>query len=164
MLIRTIVTASLLLGCSSAQRGSEPVVDQNFDCRNRRIAYEVTGGFGAYKSGVAVRCEGGAPQLVTFRQESKDEERKVKTHAMSSREFDVLWEKIDSTGWRHLEDCDYIGLENDPQYIIMLGDHAAEAKVSCAAQSSNTGKKLQFPHEQIVNELDLKAGGLGGGY
>jgi len=158
------LVVSAVAGCGASRSKSGPEVEEGFDCRSRRMAYEVTGSFGAYKSGVAALCEGNTPELVTFRQETAEDERKVEHHAMGSREFEALWEKIDSTGWRHLEDCDYIGLENDPQYVIMIGDHAADVKVSCSAQASNTGKKLQFPHEQIVNELDLKAGGLGGGF
>ena len=151
------LSALCLVACGAKQQGTGAEVADDFDCKNRRAAYELTGGFGAHKIGVAIRCDE-SPKIIKFRQESPESDRKVETHAIGSAAFDKLWEKLDSTGWRHMSDCDYVGDDSDPQYVITIGDHAAEVKVGC------TGKKLQFPHDQLVNELDLKAAGLGSSY
>ncbi|MCP4444682.1 MAG: hypothetical protein GY811_04955 [Myxococcales bacterium] len=36
----------------------------------------------------------------------EEDDHKESTHPLSAQQFDEVWEKVDSTGWRHLEeDC-----------------------------------------------------------
>ena len=154
------LVVGVTLACGPKAGSQAVVVDEGFECNDRRIAYELVGGFGAHKTGVAATCSAGGPRVTLFRQESPDAERTVKHKSIGSSDFDKLWEAIDSTGWRQLTDCDYIGLDDDPRYTIMIGDHAAASKVGCSPEGSSANKKLQFPHSSIVNELDRAAGGL----
>lgn len=154
-----LATIAAALGCGGASSGGGPAVYADFDCADRRMGYELTGGFGAHKTGVAATCDQ-SPQIVTFRQETPETERVLQTRKISSTEFDELWEKIDSTGWRHLEDCDYLSMGSDPEFVIVIGDHSAKSSIRCSPTGSGESKSLQFPHESIINELDRAARGF----
>ncbi|MBT8491615.1 MAG: hypothetical protein KJO07_01035 [Deltaproteobacteria bacterium] len=155
-----LVVVALALACGPKGGADSVEIEPGWECNNRRMAYELTGGFGAHITGVAATCDEAGPRVSLIRQETADSERVVKHQSVGSRTYDELWEAIDSTGWRQLTDCDYLGLDSDPRYVIIIGDHASSTQVKCAAEGSATNKKLPFPYDNIVNELDLAAGGL----
>lgn len=127
----------------------------DFECNDRRAEYMVVGGFVAPEAGVIVRCDGNNPRLTKWRLDGDD--RIESTHRLSGAQFDTLWKKIDSTGWRHLEDeCNNpAAVDGDPVYTIDIGDHAVDKALLCP------GKELPFPYDRLVNELDLRAAGFG---
>ncbi len=126
-----------------------------FECNDRRAEYMVAGGFGAEEAGISMVCDGENPRIQKWRVE--EGERSESTNELTAEQFDDVWKKIDSTGWRHLgEDCNNAQAESDdPAYVIDVGDHAKNNSFSCE------GKTLPFPYDRIVNELDLRAAGFG---
>ncbi len=129
---------------------------EDFECHDRAMAYTVTGGFAADEAGISIQCaETGAPSLTKWYLDGGD--RQEKTFPLSGEQFDDVWAKVDSSGWRFLdEECNNPdAAPSDPVYSMTVGDHAQSVDLSC------TGKTLPFPFDRIVNELDLRAVGFG---
>ena len=152
-------TAVLLFACGArdgAAVGS--AASGSFACEGRQVEYAVAGGFVADEAGVILQCSGGSPRLVQWRLEGSGE-RARDTHQLSADEFDTLWRKIESTGWRNLGDCDNpAAADDDPVYMIDIANHSHSISVTCQGKA----RELPFPYDRIVNELDLKAAGMGG--
>lgn len=147
----------LLLSCGGAGKAKTTTVNlDDFECKDRSMSYTVVGGFAADESGVSMQCaDTGAPTILKWRLDGGD--RQEKTFPLSAQQFDDVWAKIDSTGWRHLdEECNNPdATPDDPAYTMKVGDHAMNVDLACA------GKTLPFPFDRIVNELDLRAVGVG---
>jgi hypothetical protein len=88
---------------------------------------------------------------VMWKVETRGGERREQTVSIGTDEFDAVWKKIDSTGWRNLGDCDSEGGDTDPVYVFGIADNWSTKEISCTAQ------QLPFPYDAIVNELDQKA-------
>ena len=148
--------ALLASGCAGAPAttGGSRATD-DFECRDRRAEYIVVGGFAAPEAGVRAECEGGIPRLSRWR--LVDGERITDSTELSAEQFEALWIKIDATGWRHLaDDCENPAASpGDPAYTMDVADHALARSFGCS------GRTLPFPYDRIVNELDLRAAGLG---
>jgi len=151
-----LLCALLLTACGGQQKQAttyETVDD--FECHDRSVGYVMTGGFVAPEIGVTVSCSGDTVKLETWRVTDKKGTRTNADKEMSQVEFNELWKKIESAGWRNLEDCDNPDAANDdPVYTIDVSDDAASVSLSCQ------GKSLPFPYDRLVNELDLKAAGF----
>lgn len=146
----------LLTGCPKGATNTVASRDlSQFECNERRVEYMVAGGFVADEAGVIVGCEGEDPKLLKWYLE--DGERITSTHPLTAEQFDTLWKRVDSTGWRHLgEECKNPGAAaDDPAFVIDVADHAVSKSLICS------GKTLPFPYDRIVNELDLRAAGFG---
>lgn len=140
-----------VIGCGGGQRGGASGAEDAFACKDRRVAYIVTGSFAGPEVGVALDCAERGPRIYKWVVAEKGGNKDTQEHSLSPGEFDAVWEKIDSTGWRNLGDCENPGAgEGDPVYKIGIQDHNNTASVTCA------GKTLPFPFAGIVNELDLK--------
>lgn len=125
----------------------------SFKCYERRVTYSVNGGFAGAEVGVSIECaESGSVKLVKWRTD-EDGTEDTDTFPLEQWEFDELWKKIDSTGWRHLdEECDNPdAVDGDPVYQFEIADAMASNAMMCE------GTELPFPYDRLVNELDLKA-------
>jgi hypothetical protein len=148
------VAATACGGGSQTGRSMERVTD--FECRERRVEYLLAGGFVALEAGVSVTCKGDTVSLKTWRVTDKAGTTHRKSHALSQVEFDELWAKIESTGWRNLGDCDNPEAgDGDPLYVIDIGDIDYNVSLNCQGKG-----ELPFPYNRLVNELDLKAAGF----
>lgn len=152
-----LAVALLAGGCGGSQAGAR--ADRgldDFSCDQRRIEYLVAGGFVADEAGVSVECSNDDPRITKWHLGGGGE-RVSATNQLSADQFEALWSKVDSTGWRHLdEECHNPGAaEGDPVYSIEVVDHSTRRSYTC------TGKELPFPYDRLVNELDLRAAGFG---
>lgn len=156
-----IAPAALLcaaVACGGAQGGSGRGPDDlsQFSCDERRAEYMVAGGFVAAEAGVTVECSGNDPRLTKWRMDESGA-RDSSTHRLTSSQFEDFWRRIDSTGWRYLDGscANPNAAQSDPLYTIVVADHASNRTYTCA------GRTLPFPYDRLVNELDLRAAGLG---
>lgn len=147
----------MLTACGGTQsRGTAPeeLVD-GWDCRSRRAEYALVGGFVAAESGVSMWCDDERGYLEDWRV-SKTGERTSKKRNMTQVDFEDMWKKLDSAGWRNLGDCDNPDAgDADPIYTIAINDHAVDVSLTCQGK-----EELPFPYNRIINELDLKAAGF----
>jgi hypothetical protein len=148
---------ALLAGCPKGQQprsANRNLAD--FECNDRRAEYMVVGGFVADEAGVLMKCSDNGPELEKWRL-GENGDRIASTHLLTAEQFEATWEKIDSSGWRFLdEDCDNPeAAVDDPAYTLDIGDSQLGVSLTCS------GKKLPFPYDRIVNELDLRAAGFG---
>ncbi len=155
-MLSSLVLGSLLSLACSKQGGTTAAARDlsQFECNGRQAEYMVVGGFAAEEAGVILLCEGDDPQIIKWR---LDEGRVETKNPLTGEQFDIVWDKIDSTGWRHLdEDCNNTDAANDdPTYVVDIANHAHSVSLTCQ------GKTLPFPYDRIVNELDLRAAGFG---
>ena len=138
-------------GGAGQTRGGDD--DSSFACYERRVGYSVTGSFAGDTAGVSAECtESGSAKIVKWKMDD-DGKQHDKIQVIEGWEFDELWTKIDSTGWRNLdEECDNPeSADGDPVYRIEVGDAMAFRALMCE------GVELPFPYDALVNELDLKA-------
>jgi hypothetical protein len=153
-MIRALAALVLVAGCGGGQ--AQPAATGStagFQCKDRVVEYVVAGGFAADKLGITIACTDGGASLVKWRVVDGAEQRAE--DALGIGEFEDLWERIESTGWRQLVSCDNpAAAPGDPVYAFHISDHSHEARVTC------TGKQLPFPYDRLVNELDLKAAGF----
>jgi hypothetical protein len=148
-----------LAGCGGAQDGGGGKgLVQDFKCRGRRIEYTVTGGLAGVESGVTIICREPTPTLKKWRAaEGGGDKGESATHGMTQMAFDGLWKKIESTGWRYLDNCDNpAAADDDPVYTVDVADDKSSVSLSCAGQA----RSLPFPFDRLVNELDLEAAGF----
>lgn len=155
--IAVVILALLAGACGGgAQAGRSMEQSADFECRDRRVEYLLAGGFVALEAGVSVTCQGGDVRLETWRVTDKQGTTKRKAHALSQEDFNELWAKIESTGWRNLGDCDNPdAAEGDPLYVIDIADVDHNVSLNCSGKGT-----LPFPYDRLVNELDLKAAGF----
>jgi hypothetical protein len=155
--VGVLAVVAMTAACGGGARSGatlERVPD--FECRERRMEYLLAGGFVALEAGVSVTCNGDKVTLKTWRVTDKAGTTHTKTHAMSQVEFNELWSKIESAGWRNLGDCDNPdAAEGDPLYVIDIGDIDHNVSLNCHGKGV-----LPFPYDRLVNELDLKAAGF----
>lgn len=158
--LKLAVAGSLLLALSAScakQQGSKSASRDlsQFECNDRQAEYMVAGGFAADEAGIIMQCDGEDPRIVKWRLEGG--QRVENANPLSAQQFDEVWTRVDSTGWRHLdEECvNPQGEADDPVYVIDVGDSGTSTSITCQ------GKTLPFPYDRIVNELDLRAAGFG---
>jgi hypothetical protein len=71
--------------------------------------------------------------------------------------LESLWKKIESTGWRYLENCDNpSAADDDPVYTVDVADDKSSVSLSCPGQA----RSMPFPFDRLINELDLEAAGF----
>lgn len=150
------LVASLALGACSKQAATNKPRDlSEFTCNDRRVEYMLAGGFAADETGITMACDGENPRIQVWQHDGGA--RTEKNHELTAQQFDDVWKRVDSTGWRHLgDDCQNPDAAfDDPTYSIDVGDHAKTSSMICQ------GRTLPFPYDRIVNELDLRAAGFG---
>ncbi len=155
--------AMLLAACPSGSgKRATTMVSEDFECHERRAEYSVQGGLMSVgkglqepEAGVIVTCAGErGPRLEKWRLTDKGGQRKTTVHELSPEEFDSFWDKIESTGWRNLSDCENpAAADNDPVYELTISTDQAEFTTTCP------GRELPFPYDRIRNELDLAVAG-----
>ena len=145
-----VVLACLAPGCGGGQsRGAAEDV-RNFQCRNRRVAYIATNHFAGPEVGVVIDCAERGPRVKRWVVIDDSGGKQTGEHSLTARVFDDLWEKIESTGWHNLGDCDNPGAgEGDPAYKFGIQDENGSVSLACE------GKELPFPFDRLLNELDL---------
>ncbi len=150
------ICAALWASCAGTTKTQTPSSDlSDFECNDRKVDYMVVGGFVADEAGVSMHCQSGTPTIVKWHLE---EGKRIEQSApLTGEQFDAAWEKVDSTGWRHMKtECNNPdATPSDPAYVMDVGDYAKSMSFSC------NGKTLPFPYDRIVNELDLRAVGFG---
>ncbi len=149
-------SCGLLCACGPGASTAKSKRDlSQFQCNERQVSYMLAGGFAADETGITMECKGNDPHIVKWR--SDDGKRKSSSFPLSGEQFDEVWDRIDATGWRQLEqDCNNPDAEEgDPSYLIDVSDYALSITINC------DGKTLPFPYDRIVNELDLRAAGFG---
>ena len=154
-----LVLAAVGAGCpagGSNKGGDSVVVAEIFECNERQVEYVITGGFAATEAGVSVQCDGKKPRLTKWSL-SDDGERQESTHLLSSDTFEEIWDVIDDTGWRHIEEecANPDATDQDPVYTIEVVDYAVTKTLTCQ------GKEIPFPYHQLVRELDVRAAAVG---
>lgn len=152
-----VMVVALSSACGGgAQSGRTLERADDFDCRDRRVEYMVAGGFVALEAGVSITCKGDEAQLKTWRMTDNQGTTRTKVHALSQVEFNELWAKIESAGWRNLGDCNNPdAADGDPLYVIDIGDVDLNVSLNCQGKGD-----LPFPYDRLINELDLKAAGF----
>ena len=88
---------------------------------------------------------------------TRDGVREERQASLGVHEFDRIWERIDGSGWRNMNDCTGSGGTSDPVYDIEVKDWSHQRAFECV----NAGP-LPFPYNTIVDELDLRAAAIGG--
>jgi len=157
--MRTLVTLGLLaaLGCGGGQHDSQSGTVDNFRCKGRRIEYTVAGGLAGVESGISVICREPVPTLRKWRAAEGTDKAESQGHGMTQAAFDLLWRKVESTGWRNMENCSNPGAAgDDPVYTVDISDDTASVSLSCQGNA----RELPFPFDRLINELDLEAAGF----
>ena len=144
------------VGCGSPATRTKTSSRADFSCKNRRAEYMVTGGFAGPEAGMSVTCDADSgPRIIKYVVDS-DNQRRESAHGLGPGEFDALWDRLNSTGWHNLGDCDNDeASDTDPVYSFDLTDDWTSKSMSCA------GRTLPFPWDAIVSELDQKAAEYG---
>src|SRR5262245_55988760 len=151
------VLAALAAGCGGAQETGGGGQVSDFHCHGRRIEYTVTGGLAGVENGVSVICHEPSPALKKWRAAGGGEQAESNAHSMTQAAFEDLWKRIESTGWRNLENCSNPAAdEKDPVYTVDVADDKSSVSLSCPGQAST----MPFPFDRLINELDLAAGGF----
>ncbi len=125
--------------------------NRNFQCNDRTASYVVMGGLAARELGVMIDCRDAGPRIVQWKAD-QDGTRDEQTQSLTVSEFERVWEKIDSSGWRYLEDCASTGGDDDPAYSFDVNDWNGHAEFAC----TNAGP-LPYPYNVMVDQLDLLA-------
>lgn len=149
-LVAIAMITAFATGCGGGQKPTNDTEVGDFKCRDRRVAYIATGHFAGPEVRVVVDCAERGPRIK--RRVALDDKGGEQTgeHSLSVAQFNDLWEKIESTGWRNLDDCDNPSAsEGDPAYKFGIKDENGAASLACA------GKELPFPFDRLLNELDL---------
>lgn len=155
--MKHLATALITLwACGSSQQAGRTLYTvEDWDCAKRSAEYSLVGGFAAAESGIAISCEGERAFLEDWRV-TRAGKRASEKHELSQVEFQELWKKLDSAGWRNLSDCDNPdSVDGDPVYTIVIRDHAVDVSLMCAGKG-----ELPFPYNRLINELDLKSAGF----
>jgi hypothetical protein len=151
-LLALAAVALVAAGCGGSQKAAASDDDRNFQCKDRRIAYIVTGSFAGPEVGVVVDCAERGPRIMKWQVVGVTGDKQTMAHSLTTGEFHELWQRIESTGWRHLSNCNNPeAVDGDPKYKIGIQDESLSVSLDC------DGKELPFPYDRIVNELDLKA-------
>jgi hypothetical protein len=158
MLRRTLTGASIAVALLACANPNAKLARENreFDCHERSAGYTLVGSLAGPEIGVQLDCAVAGPRIVRWtvdRAGVRDEHQA----SLGIHEFDRIWERIDGSGWRNLNDCTGSGGEHDPAYAIEVKDWNRQRAFSCV----NAGP-LPFPYNTIVDELDLRAAAIGG--
>lgn len=139
-----------LPACGGGQDKQVLTENAEFKCRQRRVAYIATGHFAGREVGVVADCAERGPRIRRWIVIDDAGGKQTGEHSLSVRQFNTLWEKIDSTGWRNLEDCEQTEpREGEPGYKFGIKDDNGAISLACA------GRQLPFPFDRLANELDL---------
>ena len=148
--LATLATLLCLSACGGGQKKTSGGDDKSFACDKRRIAYIATNHFAGPEVGVVVDCAERGPRIKRWVVIDKDGGKSTNEHSLTTAEFEDLWEKVDSTGWRNLTDCDNPEMvEGDPLYRFGIKQQDDATSLTCG------GKTLPFPYDRLTNELDL---------
>jgi hypothetical protein len=152
-----IAAALAAAACGGAQQTGGGGQVAGFACKGRRIEYTVAGGLAGVENGVSVICQEPSPMLKKWRAAGGGEQAESNAHSMTQSDFEELWKKIESTGWRNLENCSNPAAgDQDPVYTVDVSDDKSSVSLSCPGQAST----MPFPFDRLINELDLAAGGF----
>lgn len=151
--VTALLSAALVLplnGCGSSQKSAMDPGAADFKCRDRRIAYIATGHFAGPEVRVIVDCAERGPRISRVVKLDDKGGEQTGEHSLTVAQFNTLWEKVESTGWRNLSDCDNPAAEEgDPAYKFGIKDENGASSLACA------GKELPFPFDRLLNEIDL---------
>ena len=148
--IVAVALVSLALGCGGSQNQGVSEDVRNFECANRRVAYIATGHFAGPEVGVVIDCAERGPRIKRWVVIDDSGGKETGEHSLTVRQFNDLWEKVDSTGWQNLSDCDNPDAgEGDPAYKFGIQDQNGSVSLAC------DGKQLPFPYDRLLNEIDL---------
>jgi hypothetical protein len=149
---RACIALLLLAGCGATPPSGPGTGRVELACNERRAEYVVAGGFAALEVGVVIECTDAGATLARWRRTEPEGEPGRTTKRLAAGEFEELWSKVESTGWRNLEDCDNpAAAPGDPLYTFYISDHISRVSFTCV------GKSLPFPYDRIVTEFDLAA-------
>lgn len=150
-----VVVAALAAACGNpnAQQLRE---NADFRCKDRSVAYTVIGSLAGPEVGVQLDCAVAGPRILRWTV-SADGVRDERSASLGVHEFDRIWDRIDGSGWRNLQDCAGSGGEHDPVYDIEVKDWNHQNHVTCVHAGP-----LPFPYNTIVDEVDLRAAAIGG--
>ena len=141
----------IVAGCRSGQTTgtTAPMTLDAFSCQDRRAAYVMADGTGS-ELGVAIDCAVVGPRVHTWVVAVGNDNRGSAEYSLTPDEFEAVWDKLHSTRWRGLTNCDSsTASEGDPMYTISIQDHAASTSLTCL------GAILPAPYATIIDELNL---------
>ena len=157
---RVIGLAALVVGLAASAGCANPNAQQRsnaeFRCRDRSAAYTVIGSLAGTEVGVQFDCAVAGPRIMRW-MVGRDGAREEQQASLRVGEFDRIWERINATGWRNMNDCTGSGGERDPVYDIEVKDWTHQRVFGCVHAGP-----LPFPYNNIVDELDLRAASIDG--
>lgn len=144
-LATTLATAA----CGGAPRGGGgtggPV---DFECKDRRAFYAMTGSIMYAEQGVRMTCDGDVPWVEEYYIDDRGQEKRRRERITASG-WEKAWRAFESAGWRRLSDCDNpTAGPKDPVYTFEISDGQKTVSFVCP------GVDLPFPFDQLRAALD----------
>lgn len=153
-IIRSFAGLALIAACGTSSKSAARPEPDDFRCRDRSARYVVTGSLAAAEVGVQLDCATLGPRILRWTVTAEGNREELEG-SLGTTEFNRLWDKIDSVGWRYLKDCQGTDQAGDPVYSFQVAD----GDVTGAFRCTNAGP-LPYPYNTFVDELDFKAAAL----
>jgi len=136
-------------GCGASAREQARREAQDFQCRDRSVAYMATRHIAGDELGVQMDCATAGPRVVRWKMDRNGNRIEDKV-SVTPGEFDRVWREISGTGWENLKDCTTGTLrKQDPVYSFDIKDDQNQAQFQCQSTV------LPFPYNGLVDPLDL---------
>lgn len=144
----------LLSSCGAGGKSRRAVSAEDFECKERRGLYAMTGSIMYAEQGVRMTCDGDRPYVEEYFVTDSGEEEK-RGAVISADGWEKAWRDFENAGWRRLADCDNpAATDKDPIYTFEIADGEQTATFTCK------GTELPFPFDTLRAALDSVKGEL----